>query len=113
MSIEPIIEPFESKGVEMIATERHRQASDHGYDAAHDDQHTDGSLLDAAGLIAYDVRGGTHTTDPETEEDEDASWTERLAAHVQRKYADDPIHRLAIAGAFIAAEIDRMKRAKK
>lgn len=102
-------------GVGLIHRERLRQIhEDHRgarYTAEHDDQHTDGSILVAAGMIAMDVSGGTHTTDPELEHDEDAEWTERLAAHVQRKYADDPIRRLAIAGAMIAAEIDRLQRA--
>lgn len=97
-------------GVCLISLERLRQKEDKGFDAAHDDAHDDGSLLLAAGKIAMDCSGGTHPTDPELEDDEEADWTDRLAAHVLRKYADDPIRRLAIAGAMIAAEIDRLQR---
>lgn len=96
-------------GVDLIAEERKRQAGK-GFGACHDDYHDDGSILTAAGRIIYDLEGGTHESDPEDEVDPDATWPERLSAHVVKKYGDDRIRRLTIAGALIAAEIERLQR---
>jgi hypothetical protein len=100
----------DNDGVRLIALERVRQVMEKGYDAKHDDQHTDGAIAEAAGCILIDLAGGTHITDLELEHDDDATWPERLAAHVLRKYGEDPVRRLSIAGALIAAEIDRLRR---
>lgn len=95
--------------IELIADERRRQI-DKEYDAAHDDAHDGGQIATAAGMILYDMQGGTHTTDIECLDDPDASWMEQLAAHVLIKYGEDPIHRLTIVAAMVAAEIERLQR---
>lgn len=82
-----------------IAAERGRQIAK-GYDAAHDDQHTDGELATAAGLIAlsdYDLIV-------------DDGPADTLAAVVLDRH-DDERERLIIAAAMIVAEIERLDRA--
>jgi len=39
-------------------------------------------------------------------------WFMRRANHIRTKYANDPIRRLTIAAAMLAAEIDRLMRAR-
>lgn len=83
-----------------IAAERGRQIAK-GYDAAHDDQHTDGELATAAGLIAlgdYDLITDDGPGDV-------------LAAVVLDKHADIRERRLIIAAALLVAEVERLDRA--
>jgi hypothetical protein len=83
-----------------VATERERQVAK-GYDAAHDDQHTDGELATAAGLIAlgdYDLITDDGPGDV-------------LAAVVLDKHADIRERRLIIAAALLVAEVERLDRA--
>lgn len=84
-------------GVGMIRAERLRQLD--RYDSAHDDRHSDGSLAMAAGSIAAAA------------DDLDApeAWQEWLEDFWQ-EHAHDRMQQLAIAGALIAAEIDRLGR---
>lgn len=97
-------------GVDLIFRERLRQIHEKRYDAAHDDTRADGSLIDSAKLILGDDDG---ELDPDLDCGDEDDWAYPLAKHVHEKYADDPIRRLAIAGAMIAAEIDRLVRARK
>lgn len=96
-------------GAGFIAAERSRQFMRKGYDTLHDDEHTDGSLLVAGILIACGVADLELTVGPP---DLNGPWPDQLAMHVAAKYGDDHIRRLTIAGAMIAAEIDRLQRAK-
>lgn len=84
-------------GVDLISRERQEQVSKHGYDDDHDDDHTDGEIVCAATLIALVgvQRSSTWPWEPET---------------LDRIKAKPRIERLAIAGALIAAEIDRELR---
>lgn len=105
--------PF-ADGASLIAAERRRQVQEKGWSAAHDDEHDDQSLLHAAGWIVNDLEdAATHESDEDAEDDPDAPWPEKLAAHVRKKYGDDKVRRLTIAGAMIAAEIDRLRRAAR
>jgi len=79
-------------GIELIAAERKRQIEGEGCTSEHDDQHTDGSLKQAA--IAY--LGGT--------------WPKSWSRQGDKRKEHGPIRRLVIAGALIAAEIDRLLR---
>lgn len=85
--------------LDLINEERDRQAAK-GFDAGHDDQHADGSIAIAAGLIALE--------DPDLEVNDD--WEEKLSEHVCMKYADDRIKQLVIASALLVAEIERLQR---
>jgi hypothetical protein len=95
-------------GAELIAAERRRQVAEKGYDAEHDDAQTDGSLLTAGILIACDVAGhALANVDPP---DLNGPWPDALLLHVREKHAGDEVRQLVIAGAMIAAEIDRLLR---
>ena len=85
-------------GVERIAAERNRQMVEEGWDAEHDEGHAEGSLSVAAACYAVaGVRGARSPAWPW-----DPKWDKR-AKH-------NRIRRLEIAGALIAAEIDRLLR---
>ena len=95
-------------GGQLINRERERQEK-RGYDSRHDDGHGDGSLLHAGILLACDVAGlELKGVDPP---DLNGPWPDYLLLHAKKKYANDEIRRLVIAGAMIAAEIDRLQRA--
>lgn len=80
-------------GVARIAAERANQVAD-GWTLQHDRQeHPDGDLHDAAWLLLSDDSDG-----------DGPEWAKRL----WRKYEDDRVQRLIIAGALIAAELDRL-----
>jgi len=91
-------------GIELIKDERVRQINEEGFDASHDDEHTAGEIAMAAACYAAPkpifhetYRGGFMEAWPWGR-----SWDKR-AKH-------DRIKQLTIAGALIAAEIDRLQR---
>lgn len=96
-------------GAEMIVIERQRQISKEGYDQKHDDEHADCELISAA--LSYAVMARDQITHGDKADPgfvcemywpfESASWKPK-----------DRIHNLTIAGALIAAEIDRLQRLK-
>ncbi|MEC8629905.1 MAG: hypothetical protein VXY73_07425 [Pseudomonadota bacterium] len=96
-------------GIDAIAAERKRQIEAEGWTAEHDDQHTDETLALVAALYATPIPlfsqeiGESHTLfeDPWPTEWDDA-WDKRGELNRRR--------RLEIAGALIAAEIDRLDR---
>lgn len=91
-------------GAEMIAAERQRQLDEERWTPEYDDEHDDGSLaVVAAGLAVY----GTDATVDDPSVDGPDPW--RLEA----KHGSDRIRQLTIAGALIAAEIDRIQRARE
>ena len=91
--------------LEMIAAERQAQLA-MGYDAAHDDQHAAGELAAAAACFALgsaEVRSAAHIG--ESTLLWPAEWsTEILGANTRMR-------QLVVAGALIAAEIERLQRA--
>jgi hypothetical protein len=82
-----------TKVVNEIAAERRRQIEQEGWTTEHDDQHTDGSLADAAAVYL-----GAEVPWP-------ASWS--LEWYKPKNYRRDLIR----AGALIVAEIERLDRA--
>ncbi len=96
-------------GTELIAEERQEQITRHGYTAGHDDHHTSGMLIKVAAILA--VNG----TDAFVNDNADEACTGDNTWGLEGKLAGDEnkIHRLKIAGALIAAEIDRVQRANK
>lgn len=93
-------EPAPSTGAELIAAERKRQVEEEGWTPEHDDGHEDGDLLAAASeIVGY--------LDPTLIMDPDDHWG--LIAKHSRKEGGD-LRLLVIAGALIAAEIDRLQR---
>lgn len=96
----PTVESFEPvdlrSGIRRIAGERCEQIAKWGTN--HDDQHVRGELVEAAQQLLTAVQDGVERTPSGT-----ADW-----GLVERH--QDPIERLTIAGALIAAEIDRLLR---
>ena len=99
-----------SKGIKLIAAERKRQIEQEGWTPKHDDQHTFGQLSVAAACyaVAGVVRPGDsdwlRVVDPRGND----AWPWMKKWDKRRKHVR--IRRLVIAGALIAAEIDRLNR---
>lgn len=101
-----------STGVELIAAERRRQVVKKGRTAEGDDVHVKREMLHCAVTVADDVLDGTDICGDDYYVSED-SWPLERAAKIVEKYGDDHVARLVIAGALIAAEIDRLLRKEK
>lgn len=76
-----------------------------GFDAAHDDEHTDGVLAQVAGLLIAD---GQDLRFSGSVKPEDSKWVDKLLA----KCRGDRRRQLLEAAAMLVAEIERMDRAK-
>lgn len=87
-------------GIRLIARERWRQVEEKGYTAEHDDGHVRDELADAAAFYAISDKHRYRLL---------GSWPFEPGG-LMRKRQYSRIRQLAIAGAFIAAEIDRLKR---
>jgi hypothetical protein len=92
-----------SAGAGLIAQERQRQVTHEGYDPAHDDEHGRGELVQAARAYAACYLLPKFNADH-------AGWPWDAASF---KLSDDPVVNLTKAGALIAAEIDRLLRARE
>ncbi len=114
-------------GADQIKEERQRQIEREGWDAEHDEQHTEGELALVAALYATPVplfaridkgEGGTIFKDPwpwfdeveQTRYSDDMSTYKVKAWDKREKHSQ--LRKLVIAGALIAAEIDRLQRDK-
>lgn len=86
---------IEKSGVDFIKKERFSQITEHGYDADMDDSNKDEELLHAA---MYAITG----------ESERWPWSDKK--HQLTIFKKPRIEQLAVAGALIAAEIDRLNR---
>lgn len=111
-------------GVQEIDSARERRIEGHGYDAARDDTYTAGQLVVAAVRYANVARLGPNARDLIRVGDAErvaaglplASWPNGWSEASYRmghgnSFADR-IRELSKAGALIAAEIDRLKRAE-
>lgn len=100
-------------GIELIAAERKRQVEEKGYTAEHDAQHTDSSIAWAAvhfaipDYVELDHCGIVLHIYPELFARKATQGKLRVDF---QQYGRDRIRQLAIAGALIAAEIDRLQR---
>jgi hypothetical protein len=101
--------PRVQSGAELIAIERERQITVEGYDADHDDgEHVGGELAQVAQHYV-DVAEAQRANLPDWERVPTAwPWQE-----IFWKPSPDAIRNLTIAGALIAAEIDRLQRKAK
>jgi len=89
----------DSVGAEMIAKERQKQVLKHGYIGGWDDQWTEGELIDAAmQYLGADLI---------------SCWPSTWDKENYKPCEPDRINDLVVAGALIAAEIDRLKREKQ
>lgn len=100
----------EKDGAELIAAERSRQQRIEGWTPQHDDRHDDGSLAAAACCYAALGRRQCDGTiiRPASRVDPPGGWP---FDEEWWKPKDDPIRNFVRAGALIAAEIDRLRRA--
>lgn len=89
-------------GIELIAEERIRQVSELGWTPEHDDTHKDGALAFNAAILAVEHLG----VEIEPVDGVDIAWFE-----LEVKKKKTTIEWLTIAGALLAAEIDRIQRA--
>lgn len=92
--------PTEGVLQELMA-ERDRQIAK-GYTIAHDDQHTDGTILQAAEEIIHTIQHDRR--------DVRDQWPHVVRDHAREKY--DTRQRLIIAAAMLVAEIERIDRNK-
>ena len=106
-------------GIELIAAERQEQIEKHGRSLEHDDQHDEGNLIRAAVICAsysvlyekfiyangirFDKVEMDHWELPVVYEG-NVLQPNHLCSNKKR------IHQLKVAGALIAAEIDRIQR---
>lgn len=94
-------------GAERIAAERERQIHKEGWTPEHDDEHNHGELVDAA--ICYCAASSSVLFGLKPIHAMRLRWPWDKEWW---KPSDDPIRNLEKAGALIAAEIDRLQRAR-
>lgn len=93
-------------GIELIAEERQEQIEKHNWTPAHDDEHDYGELRKMAAILAVNGTDAAVIDDYGDFESGNNTWG------LEDKLDGDKniIHRLKVAGALIAAEIDRIQR---
>jgi hypothetical protein len=111
-------------GIELIAAERRRQIEEEGWMPGHDDEHTDGEMAQAAVCYAapelvYVQRASANQVRFVDPWPWWPKWDKRprngnvvLANNPENVSPDERIRQLVMSGALIAAEIDRLQRAK-
>jgi len=80
-------------GIDLIAEERAEQIEKHGFDIKNDEDYGNRELLQAA-LFCMGYEGWP------------SNWMDHFKKKIENKSV---IEQLTVAGAFIAAEIDRLK----
>ena len=120
-----LAEPFRYSGAELIAFERKRQVEAEGWTPEHDDEHCNGEMALAAACyatpipiqaeMAVETPCGCRSVDecyhnwlgPSGREWKDPwPWDEKW----DKRGKHERLRQLVIAGALIAAEIDRLQR---
>ncbi len=90
--------------IELISAERQRQQSALGWNREHDDQHKDHAIaINAAHCLLH----GTDCSISDWRRDERPDWG------LDEKHKSDRVKQLTIAGALVAAELDRVLRSAK
>ena len=102
---------LDGPAIELIAAERANQILN-GHTPTQDDTHIDGSLLSAASHVLYDLEAGITPEQARARCRLTQPWWENTAGRMTWKYAADPMRRLVIAAALLAAEIERLQRAQ-
>lgn len=106
--------PPPSQGMSDVIAERLRQMDDEGWDADHDDQHTDGELAAAAACYAYSASIGNGAEKnlgdnrPGFLSLVNAMWPESWSWEWWKPKSKR--HNLVRAAALLIAEIERMDR---
>jgi len=107
-------------GIELIAEERQEQIEKHGFNAEHDAKHNTGDLADMACMCAaptklYYMQKYANEIHFRVLDRLDRSWNLPINYHgnvlLDNKDSSlkQRIHQLKVAGALIAAEIDRLQ----
>lgn len=96
------MEAEKKTGIELIAQERKEQIEKHGWSKRHDSCHVNGALVKVAAILA--VQG----TDSKVISSDGEFETGNNVWGLEEKLKNNDIHRLKVAGALIAAEIDRI-----
>lgn len=97
-------------GIELIAIERQEQIEKHGYTLQHDHDEYDGNTENGFEVIESEIRDAIIGTLNQDRGNFPAFWDEtRVGKICQKPYKE----RLIIAGALIAAEIDRVQNLNK
>lgn len=108
-----VVVPLSVEGTEagtgMIAIERLRQMATEGYDSTHDDGHQKAELTSAAAAYCMAACNQIVYPDESLPSSEPPMWP---FAQAYWKPHRDPVRNLVKAGALIAAEIDRVLRAR-
>lgn len=89
-------------GIELIAQERTRQIEVEGWDSTHDASHADGELSIAAACYAVNKLPGLSVAEYGNMD----AWPWHEEWDKRRKH--DRLRSLVVAGALIAAELDRL-----
>lgn len=92
-----------NKGAQMIARERMEQIEKHKFGPSCDDDYTEGELVQAALFALQSDDDFSMTLYPK-------GWQDWFAIKI---FSKSWVERLSIAGALLAAEIDRLKRLEK
>lgn len=109
-------------GIELIAKERQEQIEKHGFDKNHDENHCDGELIDAAVVCAsnhvvYYKCEFANSTQFKAMQMPYWELPVRYKGNVlidnDKSAKEERIHQLKVAGALIAAEIDRLQNLEK
>lgn len=88
-------------GIELIAEERQEQIEKHGFDVTHDKEYYDGDQLIDADIYAL-------TGDDKFYPNSWGNWWRNKMVAKSNSTPHSKIERLKIAGALVAAEIDRL-----
>lgn len=95
-----------SRGAIDIEAERRRQVRDERWTPEHDDEHAQGELALTAAVLACDSTGAHVVATVDGCPDSPPLWARQL----RNKHAKDRRRQLVIAGALVAAEVDRLDR---
>jgi hypothetical protein len=98
-------------GIELIDAERERQVSEEGWTPEHDAGHRDETIVMAAVCYATPEDRREYHGGPTFRSHAPIRWP--WGSQCWKPTPDDRIRELVKAGALIAAEIDRLKRAGK
>ena len=96
-------------GIELIAAERQRQIDVEKWDSSHDDEHKQGELAEAASSYADLAAYQSAVPNASIDNRRPLGWP---FESTWWKPSHDPIRNCVKAAALLAAEIDRLQRAK-
>jgi hypothetical protein len=102
-----LVVPMDSAGVAMIAMERRRQVVEKGYTDEHDDMHDKGEFVQAAACYALGPAYVTPLYGHAPSESPKIMWPFEAGSYRPNQ---SRVRALVKAGAFLAAEIDRLLR---